>query len=71
MIVTISDEFSKQQLLQKNGDLTLEDTLALVRSAEEAKKNMKRIEDERSTKLISALSTSGSERRGTSPTETS
>ena len=71
VIVTISDEFSKQQLLQKNSDLTLEDTLALVRSAEEAKKNMKRIEDERSTRTISALSTYGSKRQSTSPTENS
>ena len=65
MILTISNEFSKKQLLQKY--LTLEDTLALVRSAEESKKNMKRIEDERATRTISAVSTIGAKRPSASP----
>lgn len=48
LIVTINDTVTKQRLLQEKHELTLNDTLQIIRAAEEAGRDMRRLIEERS-----------------------
>ena len=61
LIVSINDSQTKQQLLQKTTQLTLQQTLEIIRSAEEASKNMKRMVEEKSDKAVNLLRAKQSE----------